>query len=911
MRAPVSSQSSWTRLLRPVWAMGCLSIAALTGGNLQAAGKARMDDFEWWSLKAIVKPAEPSLSSRELSARVRTPVDRFIFSTLEQKGLSPSPEADRRTLIRRLSFDLLGLPPKPEEIDAFVADSAAGAYERLVDRLLASPQYGERWGRHWLDVVHYGETHGYDKDQPRPNAWPYRDYVIRSFNSDKPYSRFLQEQLAGDVLYPGTRDGFEALGFIAAGPWDLIGHAEVPESKMDGQVARHLDRDDMVTTAIQTFNSLTIQCAQCHDHKFDPIAQEDYYRLQAVFAAVDRADQKYDFDPAVAARRRELDSRQSRLTARKKSLDDSIVARAGETLTALDRKIAEAEKAAKSGDTVGYHSAIEKKQDQIKWVQVDLGSAMAVSKVVLHPCHDDFNGIGDGFGFPVRYRVEASDDATFATGVVTLADRTKADVGNPGLRAQTVDVSSVRARYLRVTATRLALRQDDYIFALSELDVIGTDGRNLALGAKVSALDSIEAPVRWRKENLTDGAFPGGGAAGGVELARLREERAQRIEAATPDAARRELADLAREQAEIKLQRGQLPAQSVAYVGAVHHGSGAFMGTGGRGGKPRVVKILNRGSISNQGREVGPGTLRCFAELPARFDAVADQPEGERRAALARWMSDTRNTLTWRSVVNRVWQYHFGKGLVETPNDFGRMGSQPSHPELLDWLAAEFRDGGQSIKELHRLIMNSATYRQVSTVSEAGSRAAAMDSDNRLLWRQNRRKLEAEAVRDAVLQVSGKLDLTMGGPSFRDFVVEKPEHSPHYEYQLHDPEDPKSHRRSTYRFIVRSQQQPFMTVLDCADPSMQVGRRNESVSPLQALALLNNPLMLVMSRHFAESLDREGGDLRSKVIRGHVRALGRAPTPEETASLVRYAEQHGLANGCRLLLNLNEFSFVD
>jgi hypothetical protein len=226
-------------------------------------------------------------------------------------------------------------------------------------------------------------------------------------------------------------------------------------------------------------------------------------------------------------------------------------------------------------------------------------------------------------------------------------------------------------------------------------------------------------------------------------------------------------------------------------------------------------------------------------------------------------------------------------------------------------LAAEFRDGGQSIKELHRLIVNSATYRQVSTVSDAGSRAAEMDSDNRLLWRQNRRKLEAEAVRDAVLQVSGKLDLTMGGPSFRDFVVEKPEHSPHYEYQLHDPEDPKSHRRSTYRFIVRSQQQPFMTVLDCADPSMQVGRRNESVSPLQALALLNNPLMLVMSRHFAESLDREGGDLRSKVIRGHVRALGRMPTPEETASLVRYAEQHGLANGCRLLLNLNEFSFVD
>ena len=898
----------------------CMVGAGMLGGFLfnvgattvpeTPAAKSKTENFDWWSFRPLVRPAEPPLSVGN-SARVRTPIDRFILAALEKNGLHPSPEADRRTLIRRLSFDLVGLPPAPEEIEAFVADPSPLAYERVVDRLLASPQYGERWGRHWLDVVHYGETHGYDKDQPRPNAWPYRDYVIRSFNTDKPYGRFIEEQLAGDVLYPGTRDGFEALGFISAGPWDLIGHAEVPESKLDGQVARHLDRDDMVTTAMQSFNSLTVQCAQCHDHKFDPISQEDYYRLQAVFAAVDRADQKYDFDPIIGAQRRQLDARQKELTSRKQALDDAITARAGAALVEADRRIAAGEKVAKSSDAYGFHSAIETRQETAKWVQVDLGRTMPIGRVVLHPAHDDFNGIGDGFGFPLRYRIEAAEDAGFSRGVVLIADHTREDVAKPGVKAQSLEVAGRVGRFVRITATRLAPRQEDFIFALAELEVISVDGKNAALGAAVTALDSIEAPVRWQKANLTDGSFPGGGATGGAELVQLREERQRLWAAATSDEVKRELELIFQGLGEVKQSRAALPAPSVAYVGAVHSGSGAFQGTGGKGGKPRAVRILGRGNLLNAGREVGPGTLRCFEGLEARFDSSVEHPEGERRARLARWVSDSRNALTWRSIANRVWQYHFGRGLVETPNDFGRMGTLPSHPELLDWLAVEFRDGGQSIKALHKGIVTSATYRQVSTVDASTRPSVAVDSDNRLLWRQNRRKLEAEAVRDAVLVVAGKLDLTMGGPSFRDFVVEKPEHSPHYEYQLHDPEDPRSHRRSAYRFIVRSQQQPFLTVLDCADPSMQVGRRNESVSPLQALALLNNPLMLSMSRHFAESLQREGGDLSAQVARGHRLALGRPPTTAESEMLVAYATQHGLVNCCRLMLNLNEFAFVD
>ncbi|MFM8579238.1 MAG: DUF1549 domain-containing protein [Planctomycetaceae bacterium] len=244
----------------------------------------------------------------------RNPVDFFIRHTLAEKGLVPSPLADRRTLIRRLSFDLTGLPPHPDEVRAFVSDESPDAYGKLVDRLLSSPRYGERWARHWLDVVHYGDTHGYDKDQPRPNAWPYRDYVIRALNDDKPYDRFLCEQIAGDVLFPGTRDGEEAIGFIAAGPWDLIGHREVPETKTDGKIARHLDRDDMVANTIGTFASVTIHCAQCHAHKFDPIAQDDYYSLQAVFAAVDREDRSFSLD-------KELTRRIADIKARKRAVE--------------------------------------------------------------------------------------------------------------------------------------------------------------------------------------------------------------------------------------------------------------------------------------------------------------------------------------------------------------------------------------------------------------------------------------------------------------------------------------------------------------------------------------------------------------------------------------------------------------
>ncbi|MCC6231760.1 MAG: DUF1549 domain-containing protein [Verrucomicrobiales bacterium] len=857
----------------------------------------------WWSLRPIANLTPPAVEG------VSHPVDRFVRDRLARERLVPSPEADRRTLIRRLSFDLLGLPPTPAEVDAFVRDARPDAYEHLVDRLLASPHYGERWARHWLDVVHYGDTHGYDKDKPRPHAWPYRDYVIRSFNADKPYSRFVQEQLAGDAFFPDTAEGIEALGFISAGPWDFIGHEELPETKTDGKIARHLDRDDMVANTMGTFVSLTVHCAQCHDHKFDPIPQEDYYRLQAVFAAVDRTERQYYREPDLNRKRSELEARSRQWQRDQRALEEKVTLHGGDALKEVREQLASAEKSARDGRPAayGFHSGIATREDESRWVQVDLGESRPLSEITLLPCHDDFNGIGAGFGFPRRFRIEASDDPAFDGQVTLLADRTAADVPNPGLEPVALPFATVRARYVRVTATRLAPRQNDFIFALAELEARSQPGgTNVARGASVTSLDSVEAPERWQRVNLTDGKAPRT-APDPAELERLRQRRdailAERVPAEVRDG-------LTRAGTELEATRKSLealPKPLTTFVGAVHYGRGNFRGTGPDEGRPRPIPLLSRGDVNKPGRPVSPGALRCVtASTP--FPPAEEASESARRIALAQWILDPQNPLSWRSIVNRAWQQRFGRGLVDTPNDFGKMGGLPSHPELLDWLAREFRDGAQSFKQLDRLLVTSATYRQVSHRAESSDR----DADNRLLWRMNPRRLDAESVRDAILAVSGKLDPTPFGPGFQDFVIEKPEHSPHYQYHLHDPEDPRSHRRSVYRFLVRSQQEPFMVALDCADPSMRVDRRNETLTPLQALAMLNSRLTVAMAQHFAQRVKAECSDsAETQVAHAFRHALQREPEAEERARLTAYTQQHGLAATCRVLLNLNEFVFVD
>ncbi|MCZ6792869.1 MAG: DUF1553 domain-containing protein, partial [Planctomycetota bacterium] len=1009
----------------------------------------------------------------------------------------PSPEADRRTLVRRLFFDLLGLPPTPAEVESFVRDPSETAYETLVDRLLASPRHGERWARHWLDVVHYGDTHGFDKDKVRPNAWPYRDYVVRAFNEDRPYARFAGEQLAGDVLYPDDPDGIVATGFIAAGPWDFVGHVELREGTLDKDITRNLDRDDMVSTAMSTFASVTAHCARCHDHKFDPIPQEEYYALQAVFAGVDRADRPYDPDPDVHRRRVRLDAErralameQARLGEVVRRLDDRELREMDERREGLRKELETLSGPVSRlpSSSLGYHSSITDSPDVTKWVQVDLGRSVPLRRLILVPAHVEYGGHpGPGFGFPRRFRVEVSDDPGFSRRRL-LADHTGVDFPDPGDTPVGIDARGETARYVRVTATRLWKRTGDWIFALSELVAL-SGGENVAEGKDVTALDSIESHPHWARQNLVDGFdsrsslrapssklhngyhsaieagrdvtkwvqvdlgeerridgvrlvpamptdypdtpgfgfpvrwrldvsnhpgfaerrtifdatgrdFPNPGnrppviwmrETGGIkpraryvrvtasrlwkrrndhvfalaelevhsqgenaargrpvsaldsidagrwhrsylvdglgsrgelaqvsaalqeggrrevleaQLAELEEARRRRVDSLVDEETTRAMRRVASRLPEVDREIGALPPSHVVYAAASDFKrQGNF--TPAR--QPRPIHVLLRGKVHDKGPPAAPGALSCLEGLEHRFE-VDGEREAPRRAAFARWLTRPENGLFWRSIVNRVWHFHFGRGIVDSPNDFGRMGVLPTHPELLDWLAVRFRDEGGSFKKLHRLIVTSSVYRQTSAGRDA---AAKLDGGNRFLWRMNRRRLEAEAVRDSVLLVSGAIDLKMGGPAVRHFVF-KDDHSPVYDYSRFDPRDQSGFRRSVYRFIVRSVPDPFMECLDSADPSILTPKRNVTLTATQALALLNNPFMVEQARRFADRLRREvSGDLSLQVTRAHELALGRLPDREEEDILAAHARRHGLENVCRLLFNTNEFIFVD
>jgi len=859
----------------------------------------RVDNFDWWSYQPLTRPSVPQVNDSWATSAI----DKFILAKLNQQGLTPSEPADRRTLIRRVTYDLIGLPPTHEQVVQFVNDSDPLAYEKLVDRLLASKQYGERWARHWLDVVKYADTHGYDKDKLRENAWPYRDYVIRSFNEDKPYSRFIQEQIAGDVLFPGQPDGILGLGFIAAGPWDHIGHVEVPETKIDGKVARNLDRDDMVSNTLNTFCSVTVQCARCHNHKFDPITQADYYGLQSLFAAVDRADRVYDLDPDVERQRNELADRLANLRIQEKKSAREIAEMGGPRLAELKKHIAElqANSTVVKNPQFGYHTAIAKQPDEEKWVEVDLGQEVEVSSIVLRPCHDDFGNIGAGFGFPVRFRVEVAQDDDWQT----VFDQSMADFPNPGLSPVEIADIDQTIRKLRVTATRLADRAGVFIMALAELQALNQEGTNVALSAKVTAHDSIEAPVRWARQNLTDGYWAEGDDPElQHQLAGAIRERDEILASINTSERVRRNAEIREQIKQTEDQLDKLPQGLMVYAAATNfQAAGNFKPTAG---KPRAIHLLHRGNIQQPGELATPGVLPLHES--DNFQFVAELDEGQRRAALARWLTRKDHPLVWRSIVNRIWQYHFGRGIVETPNDFGRMGAQPTHPELLDWLAVQFRDSGESMKSLHRLIVTSNAYKQSSNHDAAN---AAIDAGNQYLWRANRRRLSAEEIRDSILMVSGVLDPKVGGPGFYLFELEKTAHSPHYQYHKFDPNDPASHRRSIYRFIVRSQPDPWMTTLDCADSSQSTPRRNETLTSLQALSLLNNSFNVEMARQFASRVEQENSDLDSQVQQAVRLILQRPASETEQAELVAYAKTHGLPNLSRLLFNLSEFVFLD
>jgi len=868
-------------------------------------------DGTWWSLAALKRPEIPDLHS----AWVRTPIDALVLAKLQSLDLHPAPEADRRTLIRRLYFDLLGLPPSPDEVDRFLADDRPLAYERLVDRLLASPHYGERWGRHWLDVVHFGQTHGYDKDKRRDHAWPYRDYVIRALNEDRPYGRFVLEQVAGDVLFPDRPQATVATGFIAAGPWDFVGHVELREGTIEKEKTRLLDRDDMLANTMSTFTSMTVHCARCHDHPFDPIPQDDYYALQAVFAGVDRGDRPYG-DPQLRRRRDRLAQEIKSVRGRRDKLLAATKAVSSPELKQLDVEIAGRCAQLKNLDdpwtstgkplespSNGFHSAIAERPQVTKWVQVDLGREMPIELIRLIPARPTDFADTPGFGFPLRFRVEIAHDHE-ADDWQSVIDETQADFPNPGDHDWTLLPDHASGRFVRVTAERLWKRTDDFVFALGELQVI-SENRNVALGAKVTASDTIDAG-RWHTRFLVDGfgsrhrlADPADPEL--LNLARQRaalrralgEQTARRKAMAASlvsDELRNDLAAANTRLASLERKKAALPSDPQVYAIISH--------------APRPIHVLRRGDVRQPLKEATPGALSCVKGLSADFSSINTGDERARRAALARWLVDPHNVLLWRSIVNRVWHYHFGRGIVDTPNDFGRHGSKPTHPELLDWLALELRQG-QSLKSLHRMILTSAVYRQSS---RNDPRAAKIDGENRFLWRMNRRRLDGESFRDAVLAVSGKLNREIGGPSFELFAFED-DHSPRYDYIAID--RPDVWRRTVYRFIVRSVPNPFLEALDCPDPSLSAPVRQTTITPLQALASMNDAFIVRQAEYFARRVAAMTDDPGQQIDQAVRLAFGRLPTQAERAMLLDYVRQYHLPAACRLLLNTNEFNFVD
>jgi mono/diheme cytochrome c family protein len=847
----------------------------------------RRAGYDWWSLQPVAPLAPPPGDAGQ------NPIDAFILAQLRRHGLALASPADRVTFLRRAKYDLLGLPPTPEEVDEFAADTSPDAYERLVDRLLASPHYGERWGRHWLDVACFGESDGFENDKLRDHAWRYRDYVIRSFNDDKPYPQFVKEQLAGDVLEPVTRDGIIATGFLVAGPWDEI--QNVGKSQAERMRTHEEQMEELIGAVAQTFLGLTVNCARCHAHKFDPIPQRDYYRLKAVFDGVDHGnrpaltpDEQRAHDAVVAPIRERL----ARLQAELDRLQDDLPADA-----AGARLDAEALAPGRFG------LALDARRAQV----TARSKAAFASPPLTVECWAKLDG-KRGFNILVANHTKESSDHwelyTYAgTGELSayLPGYAPAEIKS-GLEvtdgqwhhlAMTFDGGRVRlyvdARPVQdaaVTRQRTGGGEGSLYFGAYPPQKIGCDGQvdEVRISGSVRAIERVpDGPPGtdphtvglWHFDRVEDGKFPDAAVPHDLAAAGLAGERQAAL------------------RAELKRGEAELAAHPVplAYSGVRR--------------QPEPTVVFQRGDIRNPGPKVTAGGLSSLRTVQPELGLPADATEGQRRLKFAEWVADPDNPLPARVMVNRIWQYHFGKGLVETPSDFGFNGGRPSHPELLDWLAEQFRAGGWSVKRMHRLIMLSATYRQSSRFDR---RAAGFDADDRLLWRFPPRRLEGEAVRDAMLAVSGELNGRVGGPSFRPFMVTTL--LTNFYHPLDDGR-PDFNRRTVYRMSVNTGRSPLLAALDCPAPSVTMPRRQPTTTSLQALALMNDSFVQRQARRFAERVKTSAGDdPDAQVTLAYRLALARPPRAEERSATAALVREHGLDSACWVLLNASEFLYV-
>jgi len=713
------------------------------------------EDRAHWSLQKVLRPEVPATKAGA------NPIDAFVDAKLAEKKLARNAPADRRTWLRRASLDLLGVPPSPEELAAFEKDASPNAYAAAVDRMLASPFYGERWARHWLDLARYAESEGFKADETRPNAWRYRDYVIKSFNDDKPYDRFVQEQIAGDEMWPGNPEAAVATAFNRHYP---------DESNARNLMQRRQEiLNDITDTVGAVFTGMTYGCARCHDHKFDPILHTDYYRLQAFLSSA--------AEPA--------------------------------KLEEYKRKLA----------------IWEEKTQAIR---------------------DEMQKIEE----PKRREI-----------IKDYVDKYP-----PEIQAALAKAPGERSPF----ECQMVAKAEQYLNPKSHQYLAPTS----AVAPKLKG----DAKKRWDE---------------------LKEQLA-----------------------EFKpLHPGEMPIGT----GVVDLSEAA----------PKTF-LLKRGNYDAPKDEVQPGFLKIVSAKPTEIIPPAGLKSTGRRTALAKLLTDPQNPLTARVMVNRIWHYHFGRGLVGTPSDFGLKGDRPTHPELLDWMASEFVQNGWSLKQMHRLIMTSETYKQASV---SRSDAAVIDPEDKLLWRFPRHRLEGEVIRDEALTVAGMLNPKMGGPSVF------PELPAGLEgrggWKVTGDKDERN-RRSVYIFVRRNTRYPMFETFDMPDTHESCARRNVTTSPLQALSMLNDKLSLEWAENFAGKVLQVAGDDRSKQIRAAYEiALARTPTTDEEKVVAEFFSEHGkilseraqakeplplppefpadgdkvsaatLVDFCHALLNSNEFVYMN
>jgi hypothetical protein len=861
---------------------------------------ARRAGYDWWSLQPVVRHAPPR-------GPARNPVDAFLMEKLAAHGLRFAPPADRRTLIRRLSFDLIGLPPDPEDVAGFEQDPAPDAYERLVDRYLASPQYGVRWARHWLDVVRFGESNGFEFDESRPSAWPYRDWVVDALNADLPYDEFARLQVAGDLLYPHDRGAVAATGFLVAGAYDTVGQTQ--QSAAMRRVVRQDELEDLIGVVCQSFLGLTANCARCHDHKFDPIRQTEYYQLTAALGGVRQGERDLPEDSRLAAPlRRRLAELEAERAALEQPVQTRILSERGNGMTPpapLARWDFEKDLSDPVGGLGGTPRGLARlTADGLRLdgqtghvvtppLRKDLGAKTLEAWVRLDRLDQRGGGVvgvqtADGtvfdalvFGETEPGHWEAGSNnfertKSFQGPAETEADRRLVHVAVVWAEDGTVrayrDGRPYGKPYKTAGPKRLPAGRAEVLFGLRH----SPPGGNRHLAGVIRAARLYDRALSDSEVAAAAVAF----IAPEVIAAHLSEKEADRYRALRTAI----------------LEQRALLAEQAGRVYAIAPR------------QPETAHLLLRGDPARPGPVVSAGALRAVGGPDAAFGLPPDAPEGEGRRRLAAWITDPRNPLFGRVIVNRLWQHHFGTALVETPNDFGFNGGRPSHPELLDWLAGELAASGWRLKPLHRLLVTSAAYRQATSWNEAASQ---VDAGNRLLWRQSPQRLEAETVRDAILAVSGRLDLRLSGPSYFDVRATR---APGTAAILYVPEgdDDRPQRRTLYRAWSRGGRNRFLDAFDCPDPSTTAPRRAVTTTPLQALAMFNNAFVLRMAEDFARRIRRDVGEnFDAQIRRAYALAYGRPPGADEVALDRRFVATESLAALARVLFNSNEFLYVD